>query len=392
MFEKKDIKDENDIITAEGAARHEEEGAGQAAERLRHQRRLLSGLRSRAEEPARSSATTSGPTCSSAISQDGFDPAQAADRIKPGLLAFRGWGLERQLSADRRALHRRPARRTSRRCARRSRRSTRSCTASRDVEKPVNLKVSKRGSPYNLGDEVPRHFLSVLSDGRAGAVHERQRPPRARRRHPRASRSRCASSSIASGRGTSAPASSIRRATSASPASGRPTPSCSNTWRSRSSTHGLSIKKLHREIMLSAVYQLSTRAHARRTSTRTPATGCYWRANRHRMTAEQVRDSLLFVSGALDTKMGGPSTPLTPSFDRRTVYGKVSRYKLDDFLQLFDFPSPNLSAREALHDQRAAAAAVLHEQRFHAAAGRAARAPDREPSRTTRPGFRRPTV
>jgi hypothetical protein len=62
------------------------------------------------------------------------------------------------------------------------------------------------------------------------------------------------------------------------------------------------------------------------------------------MTAEQIRDSLLLVSGALDTKMGGPSTPLSPAFARRTVYGKVSRYKLDDYLQLFDFPSPNLSA------------------------------------------------
>src|SRR3954454_24783704 len=34
--------------------------------------------------------------------QDGFGPAQAAEKIKPGLLAFRGWGLERQLSAERR--------------------------------------------------------------------------------------------------------------------------------------------------------------------------------------------------------------------------------------------------------------------------------------------------
>ena len=44
--------------------------------------------------------------------------------------------------------------------------------------------------------------------------------------------------------------------------------------------------------------------------------------------------------------MGGPSAPLTPLYDRRTVYGKVSRYKLDDYLQLFDFPSPNLSAEK----------------------------------------------
>src|SRR2546428_10481669 len=65
------------------------------------------------------------------------------------------------------------------------------------------------------------------------------------------------------------------------------------------------------------------------------------------MSAEEVRDSLLFVSGALDTeKAGGPSVLLTPTFNRRTVYGKVSRYKLDDYLQLFDFPSPNLSAEK----------------------------------------------
>ena len=75
-------------------------------------------------------------------------------------------------------------------------------------------------------------------------------------------------------------------------------------------------------------------------------TGAIRRANRHRLTAEQIRDSLLFVSGALETKAGGPSAPLTPFFNRRTVYGKVSRYKLDEYLQLFDFPSPNLSAEK----------------------------------------------
>jgi hypothetical protein len=64
------------------------------------------------------------------------------------------------------------------------------------------------------------------------------------------------------------------------------------------------------------------------------------------MTAEQIRDSVLFVSGALDPKIGGPSAPLTPSSTRRTMYGRVSRYKLDEYLQLFDFPSPNLSAEK----------------------------------------------
>src|SRR5581483_8144210 len=41
-----------------------------------------------------------------------------------------------------------------------------------DAGAPVDLRVSRRGSPYNLGDQVPRHFLSVLSDG-APAAFER---------------------------------------------------------------------------------------------------------------------------------------------------------------------------------------------------------------------------
>jgi len=109
--------------------------------------------------------------------------------------------------------------------------------------------------------------------------------------------------------------------------------------------NGLSIKKLHREIMLSAAYQLSA-DHDQKSFDKDSGNRLYWRANRHRMTAEQVRDSVLFVSGALDAKAGGPSAPLTPSYARRTVYGKISRYKLDDYLQLFDFPSPNLSAEK----------------------------------------------
>src|SRR5262249_14132359 len=108
---------------------------------------------------------------------------------------------------------------------------------------------------------------------------------------------------------------------------------------------GLSIKKLHRAIMLSAVYQLST-DHNQLAFDKDSGNRFYWRANRHRMTAEQIRDSLLQVSGALDAKMGGPSTQMTPLATRRTVYGKISRYKLDDYLQLFDFPSPNLSAEK----------------------------------------------
>jgi hypothetical protein len=55
---------------------------------------------------------------------------------------------------------------------------------------------------------------------------------------------------------------------------------------------------------------------------------------------------VLLSAGNLDDAMGGPSADLTPTYLRRTVYGKVSRYKLDEYLQLFDFPSPSISAEK----------------------------------------------
>ena len=52
MFERKEIKEENDIIAAKALPGTKKKEPAQAAERLRHQRRFLPGLRSRAEEPA----------------------------------------------------------------------------------------------------------------------------------------------------------------------------------------------------------------------------------------------------------------------------------------------------------------------------------------------------
>src|SRR5439155_23719301 len=76
----------------------------------------------------------------------------------------RGWGLERQLSAERRRYI--DGLRSDIEALRKAQGPKYAFVHGvGDLEKPVNLKVSKRGSPFNLGDEVPRHFLSVLSDG-----------------------------------------------------------------------------------------------------------------------------------------------------------------------------------------------------------------------------------
>ena len=271
----------------------------------------------------------------------GFDPAQSPEANKPGLLAFRGWGLERQLSADRRRYI--DGLRTDIAALRKAQPAEYAFVHGvADVETPINLKVSKRGSPYNLGDEEPRHFLSVLSpgdpppftkgSGRLELADDILSQPIAMR---------VIVNRIWKGHfGTGL----VDTPSNFGVAGERPSnPELLEYLSQRFVDQKLSIKQLHRDIMLSAVYQLST-DYVAANFEKDAGNRLYWRADRHRMTAEQIRDSLLSVSGALDDKMGGPSTPLSPSFNRRTVYGKVSRYKLDDYLQLFDFPSPNLSA------------------------------------------------
>jgi hypothetical protein len=273
--------------------------------------------------------------------QEGFDPAQASEKIKPGLLAFRGWGLERQLGADRRRyVEGLRADIAALRKAQPPRFAFVHGVA--DVDKPIDLRVSRRGSPYNLGDVEPRHFLSVLSEGEPAPFAQgsgRLELAEAILRQPISMRvivNRIWKGHFGTGL--------VDTPSNFGVAGERPTnPELLEYLAQRFVDQKLSIKQLHRDIMLSAVYQLST-DHDAANFEKDAGDRLYWRAERHRMTAEQIRDSLLFVSGSLDTRAGGPSTPLSPSFSRRTIYGKVSRYKLDDYLQLFDFPSPNLSA------------------------------------------------
>jgi hypothetical protein len=342
MFDKKDIKEQNDIIAA----------------------KALPGTKKKQPAKLPSDFVTNDdfcPGCGLELKslpvernnlwidvfqrdlQQGFDPAQAFDQLKPGLLAFRGWGLERQLSADRRRYI--DGLRTDVEALRKAQPPRYAFVHGvGDVEKPINLKISKRGSPYNLGDEVPRHFLSVLADGTPAPFEKgsgRLELAESILRQPIAMRvivNRVWKGHFGTGL--------VDTPSNFGVAGERPTnPELLEHLAQTFVDNKMSIKQLHRDNMSSAVYQLSTE-HARANFDKDSGNRFYWRADRHRMTAEQVRDSLLFVSGALDLKAGGPSVPLTPSFERRTIYGKVSRYKLDEYLQLFDFPSPNLSAEK----------------------------------------------
>lgn len=108
----------------------------------------------------------------------------------------------------------------------------------------------------------------------------------------------------------------------------------------------MSLKKLQRLIMLSAVYQQSSK-ETPEDHVKDPLNRYYSHFSMQRLDAEQLRDSILFVAGDLDTKEpGGPATPLGLGNDKRTVYAKVSRFRIDPFLQAFDFPNPTFTAEQ----------------------------------------------
>jgi hypothetical protein len=109
---------------------------------------------------------------------------------------------------------------------------------------------------------------------------------------------------------------------------------------------GWSLKALHRDIMLSATYQLSCADDARNREI-DGDNRLLWRMNRQRLDVESWRDALLAVSGKLDRTPGGPTTDLgSAGNQRRTVYGKVSRHDLNGLLRLFDFPDANISSEK----------------------------------------------
>lgn len=69
--------------------------------------------------------------------------------------------------------------------------------------------------------------------------------------------------------------------------------------------NGWSIKKLHKTIMLSQTYQMSSRADNARAEAVDPGNDLLWRQNLRRLEAETLRDTMLAISGRLNPKMGG---------------------------------------------------------------------------------------
>jgi hypothetical protein len=117
---------------------------------------------------------------------------------------------------------------------------------------------------------------------------------------------------------------------------------------------GWSLKDLHREILLSATYRMSS-AHDRQAAEKDPENRLLWRFPIRRLEVEAIRDSLLAVSGLLDRTPGGPvlhvknreflfdhTSKDTTTYDsvRRSLYLPVIRNNVYDVFELFDFGNP----------------------------------------------------
>jgi hypothetical protein len=126
---------------------------------------------------------------------------------------------------------------------------------------------------------------------------------------------------------------------------------------------GGSLKALHRQIVTSAVYRRTSRAEPGPQSD--SDNRLLARMNRTRLDAEEIRDSLLAVSGRLDPAMGGPPAmqfvfndpnkevsplinysafdPDSPASRRRGIYRFLVRNINDPLLEAFDAADPSLS-------------------------------------------------
>jgi hypothetical protein len=207
------------------------------------------------------------------------------------------------------------------------------------------LRVHIRGNPENLGEEVPRRFLSILSHGEitpfksgsgrlelAGCIASPDNPLTARVIVNRAWKQHF-------GRGLVTTASNFGRL-------GDPPshPELLDHLASQFIASRWSLKALHRAILLSSTYRQSSngREESLHVDTDNRLLG---RMNKQRLDVEAWRDAILAIAGSLDLTVGGPSVDLADTNNhRRTLYGKISRHSLSPLLRLFDFPDPNVTS------------------------------------------------
>ena len=132
--------------------------------------------------------------------------------------------------------------------------------------------------------------------------------------------------------------------------------------------HGWTLKRLHKLIMMSEAYQMSTQhPQAQTLREKDPANDLLAFFPTRRLTAEEMRDAMLRITGELNPALGGlPIMPeinmevalqprmiqfsLAPSYqpsltpqerNRRSIYAYRVRGQADPFMEVFNKPGPN---------------------------------------------------
>ena len=223
---------------------------------------------------------------------------------------------------------------------------------------PHNVPIHIRGSHTELGEEVPRRFLTVLSDnaqpftkgsGRfelAEATADRNNPLTARVIVNRVWKHYFGKGIV----GTVDNFGNTGR---------RPThPKLLDALAWRFMENGWSLKGLHRSIVLSSTYGMSSEVDPRARDI-DGVNALLHHMPVRRLEAEAVRDSILAVTGTLDRTVYGPSIPpfISPYQDgrgkpqsgpldgdrRRSIYIKVQRNFINPIFLAFDYPTPVLT-------------------------------------------------
>jgi cytochrome c553 len=120
---------------------------------------------------------------------------------------------------------------------------------------------------------------------------------------------------------------------------------------------GWSLKAMHRRLVLSNTYQMSSEAVPQNVAI-DPENGSYWRSDIRRLQAESIRDAVLAASGQLDDSMGGSMLHVgnyefifnhtskdetSYKTARRSVYLPVIRNNLYDAFSLFDYTTADVT-------------------------------------------------
>ena len=247
-------------------------------------------------------------------------------------------------------------------------------------QEPENIKVHLRGSHFTLGKEVPRQFLQVIA-GEDQTPIDDQHSGRLQLAQWLTSGSHPLTSRVMVNRiwrwhfGEGL----VRTPDNFGKLGERPThPELLDWLAIQFVEQGWSIKELHRMIMLSSTYQMSS-AYNSKLAERDPENRLLWRMNRKRLEAEAIRDSILAVCGQLDLEMGGSMlgvenrkyvtstsnvNPVVYDTNRRSVYLPIVRSALYEVLQAFDFADPSVLSGDRTHTTVAPQALFMMNSKF----------------------------